>query len=209
MEGLVEARGLWKRLGGRWVLRDIALSLRRGEILFITGSNGSGKTTLLKILAGLVRPSRGSVVYLCRGGKRCIGYSGHNPMLYDVMTARENLEYYATLYGIDPASIEGNPAWEGLKLDRVARRRVSELSYGWRKRVDIMRAILHDPKIILFDEPFTGLDADASSGLVEVIHWLASRGSGIVLTSPRLDREYLDLAHKVYEIVDGELRIAG
>ncbi len=208
MDALVEARGLWKRLGSRWVLRDVMLSLRRGEILFITGSNGSGKTTLLRILAGLVKPSRGSVVYLCRGGRRCIGYSGHNPMLYDVMTVRENIDYYAMLYGVDSDGIKSNPAWEGLKLDNVAERRISELSYGWRKRADIMRAILHGPEIVLFDEPFTGLDPEASSSLGEVIRWLASRRSGIVLTSPRPDREYLDLAHRVYEIVNGELRIA-
>ena len=209
MDPLLEARGLWKMLGGRLVLRNVSLVLSRGEVVFITGSNGSGKTTLLRILAGLVRPSRGSVAYLCRGDRRCIGYSGHNPMLYDVMTVRENILYYATLYGVDPASVEENPAWSGLGLGGVADRRVSELSYGWRKRADIMRAILHNPEIVLLDEPFTGLDPQASESLEGVIRWLASHGSGVILTSPRPGQEYLDLADRVYRLVDGELRLAG
>lgn len=173
--------------------------------MFISGSNGSGKTTLLRILAGLVHPSRGSVNYNCsQYWKLCIGYSGHYPSLYEDLTVLENLRYYATLYGIPSDHIETR-AWIQLKLDSVASQTVGSLSFGWRKRVDIIRATLHRPRILLLDEPFTGLDPDASSTLSGLIDELASKGMGIIMTSPRRDDEYSRLSHREMVIRDGRL----
>ena len=206
MEPYVRVVDLWKRYGGRWILRGINLELHSGRIIYIRGSNGSGKTTLLRIIAGLTPPSRGGVTYNCSVPWRsCIGYVGHNPLLYDELTVSENLRYYSTLYGVDYSDITRSRSWTILGIDTIVDRMVSELSYGWRKRVDILRAIIHRPRVLLLDEPFTGLDPDATKSLSSLITELADDGVSVVMTSPRPDKEYLELAMEGYIIKGGAL----
>lgn len=202
---LATVSGVWKRYDSRWVLRGVSLSIGEGDRVFILGSNGSGKTTLLGIMAGLIQPTRGSVSYSCGPLKRCVGYSGHYPLLYEDLTVEENIRYYSILYGVDPGRVMGSSLWESLSLDNVRGLRVSQLSYGWRKRVDIARATLHSPQVLLLDEPFTGLDEDASKSLAKLLLDLSRSGVGIVMTSPRPDREYVELATRMYNLQGGVL----
>lgn len=188
---LVEARDVWKRYreGGDWVLRGLSLAVEPGDRVGIAGANGSGKTTLLRIISGLLHPSRGEVLV---GGaparsaraRAMMGVVLHNSFLYDELSVRENLEYYSVLYGVeyDP---EGDPIVERLGLARYLDRPARELSFGWRRRADIARALLHRPRILLIDEPFTGLDEDGATGLAGLLRELSRGGVSIIATSPR------------------------
>src|SRR5919106_2280200 len=166
----IELAGLRREFGERPALEGIDLRLERGRSLAVLGPNGSGKSTLLRLLAGLLRPSGGEAsvlgcslpnqTYRLRGR---IGYLGHEPLLYRDLSPRENLELAAALHGIDPQVWD--PRIDAL-LDAVGmtsrcRDRVAELSAGMRQRVDICRAVLHEPELLLLDEPDAHLDPDA------------------------------------------------
>ena len=166
----IELAGLRREFGERPALEGIDLRLERGQSLAVLGPNGSGKSTLLRILAGLLRPSGGEAwvlgcslpnqTYRLRGR---VGYLGHEPLLYRDLSPRENLELAAALHGIDPQVWD--PRIDAL-LDAVgmtsrSRDRVAELSAGMRQRVDICRAVLHEPELLLLDEPDAHLDPDA------------------------------------------------
>src|SRR5215211_2017886 len=157
----IELRGLRREFGFRAALDGVDLRLERGQSLAVLGPNGSGKSTLLRILAGLLRPSGGEVsvlgcslpkeTYRLRGR---VGYLGHEPLLYRDLSPRENLGLAAALHGLDRETVE--PRIEALLdavgMSRRADDRVAELSAGMRQRVDICRAVLHDPELLLLDE---------------------------------------------------------
>ncbi len=162
-------RGLCRDYGDLPALQDLDLDLPAGASLAVLGPNGSGKSTLLRILATLLRPSRGEITVLghalpkeswkLRGQ---IGYLGHEPLLYQDLTGRENLELQAKLHGLDPEEsgrrIEAD--LEVMEMSRRADRRVNEYSAGMRQRIAICRAILHRPKLLLLDEPDSNLDPE-------------------------------------------------
>jgi heme exporter protein A len=166
----IDLGGLRREFGERVALDGIDLRLRRGESLAVLGPNGSGKSTLLRILAGLLRPSGGQVsvlgcslpkeTYRLRGR---VGYLGHEPLLYRDLSPRENLALAAALHGLEPGA--AGPRIETLLAAvGMARRggdRVAELSAGMRQRIDICRAVLHEPELLLLDEPDAHLDSDA------------------------------------------------
>jgi heme exporter protein A len=208
---LVEVRDLWKAYRpGAWVLRGLNLVVEPGEVVAIVGPNGSGKTTLLRILAGLLRPSRGDVK-VCGyepwslQAKRCRGVVLHHSLLYDELTVEENLRLYAALHGVKSYSISSDSVAAMLGLARVKDVPVGWLSFGWRKRADILRALVHRPNLLLIDEPFTGLDEVAAEVLAKLLEDLSRQGTGIIATSPRTDERLLSLADSVYELVNGKL----
>jgi heme exporter protein A len=185
----IELAGLRREFGERTALDGIDLRLERGQSLAVLGPNGSGKSTLLRILAGLLRPSGGEVsvlgcslpkeTYRLRGR---IGYLGHEPLLYRDLSPRENLELAAALQGLDP---ERDPRI-GALLEAVGMTirsgdRVAELSAGMRQRVDICRAVLHEPDLLLLDEPDAHLDPEARSRVAPLI--AAGNGRTRVLVS--------------------------
>jgi len=203
---LLEFRDVWKSFGSGYVIREITLTLGEGEMIAIVGPNGSGKTTILRLASGLIAPSRGEV--LVRGkdarspaAKALLGYVPHSPPLYGDLTVWENLVYYAGLYGYADLSKVDSILAE-LGLDAFLNRRVAELSYGWRKRVDLVRALLHDPPLLLIDEPFSGLDDAGRRWLIEFLIQSVSAGKTVVITSPRAD---VELGATVYEIQGGKL----
>jgi heme exporter protein A len=163
----IQLRGLGRDYGDRPALDGLDLDLAEGRSLAVLGPNGSGKSTLLRILAALLRPTRGEVRVLgcdlprnswkLRGQ---IGYLGHEPLLYRDLSGRENLELQAKLYGVPPADASERIEHdlELLEMGRRADRRVSEYSAGMRQRIAICRAVLHRPGLLLLDEPDSNLD---------------------------------------------------
>ncbi len=186
----ISAAGVRKDYGDRAVLRGIDLSVGWGEIAVLFGANGAGKTTLLRVLAGLARPDSGSVHIAGRpmgrtGGaaRRLVGFAGHQTMLYNDLTCRENLDFYCKLYGVADHSRRINQALEQLDLSDRADRRVRTLSHGMQKRLSMARAIMHQPAVLLLDEPEAGLDTASLETLGDLLRDWAASGRSALLTT--------------------------
>ncbi len=186
----IVAAGIRKDYGDRAVLRGVDLSVAWGEIAVLFGANGAGKTTLLRILAGLTRPDDGTA-HLAgrpmrqRSGRtrRLVGFAGHQTMLYNDLTCRENLAFYGRLYGIGDADRRINAALERVSLSDRSNRRVRTLSHGMQKRLSMARAMLHDPAVLLLDEPESGLDAASVETLGDLLRGWAASGRSALLTT--------------------------
>ena len=174
----IELRRLRRDFGDRPALSGLDLRLERGQSLAVLGPNGSGKSTLLRILAGLLRPSGGEASVLgCALPKETwrlrgrVGYLGHEPLLYRDLTPRENLRLAAALHGIDEAAAEARIGGllAAVGMERRGDDRVAELSAGMRQRIDICRAVLHEPELLLLDEPDAHLDPQARERLAPLI----------------------------------------
>ena len=181
----VEAKGLVKMYGATRALTGVDVELRAGEVTVIEGPNGSGKSTLLSILAQLARPTRGEVRY---GGKKGaalrsrIGVLAHASMLYPDLTGRENLELFAHLYGVeDPARIPS--LLERFEIGSFVDRPVRTYSRGQLQRVSLGRALVHAPRLLLLDEPSTGLDIRGVDRLARAVEEERARGAILVLVT--------------------------
>jgi heme exporter protein A len=193
---MLRAEGLWHAFGGVVALDDVSFRLVPGQTLAIFGPNGAGKTTLLKVLAGLIRPQRGSAVVA--GGRRAIGWIGHQSHLYGHLTVRENLLFWGAVYGV-PAARRAARAAEVLgRLGLVGRadQPVWALSRGLEQRAAIARTLMHDPQVLLLDEPFTGLDLAAAAEFRALLAQLAGAGRIVVLATHNVD-EGVELATDV------------
>jgi heme exporter protein A len=188
----VEARGVTKLYGATTALRNVSLTARAGAITCIEGENGSGKSTLLSILAGFTRPSRGEVRFVGPAAasgrtaqllRRHAGVVSHAAFLYPDLTGRENLELFASLYGVlDPAGSVAR-AGERFAVLPFWDRAVRTYSRGQTQRVSIARALLHDPALVLFDEPTTGLDGQSVLVLENVLTESRAAGKIVVLVT--------------------------
>ena len=178
---MLEVRNLFKRYGSFEAVKGISFSVRRGEVLGLIGENGAGKSTTLKILAGLIGPDGGEVRYFGKDFdeemKRIIGYLPEIDALYDNMTVSEYLNLFADIYDVR-ADIDG--LLERLNLpDKY----ISDLSKGMRRKVSIARTLLHDPDVLVYDEPTGGLDPTTSLSIAELLRELAERGKIIVFSA--------------------------
>ncbi len=191
MEGFepaVSLRGAGRRYGERAALRDVSLDLATGQTLVVFGPNGAGKTTLLRMLATLLRPHAGEVRvfgralpddgYAVRGR---IGFLGHEPLLYRELSGRENLRFHARLHNIAGAAARVEAVLEAVGMARRADDPVAELSRGMVQRLAVARAILHEPELLLLDEPLSNLDPAAVAQVQPLIG--AASGRTRVLTS--------------------------
>jgi heme ABC exporter ATP-binding subunit CcmA len=209
----LEVEGVWKYYGDFPALRDIALRVEAGSTLALLGRNGAGKTTLLRILAGLSKPSKGSVRVQgadarLESTRRRIGVLGHGISLYDELSAIENLLLFGRLYGLsDPAKRAGEML-ERTGLDRVRDGLVREFSRGMRQRLAIARVFMHDPDLLLLDEPFTALDDRAIAVLHTLLAEIHQKGGTVVMSTHQL-REALELATHVTLIQRGQIAYAG
>jgi heme exporter protein A len=199
----LEVRGLTRRFGPVHALRGIDFALARGDALVVFGPNGAGKTTLLRVIAGLVRPGAGEIrLYgepMVRGAgehRRRVGFISHYSFLYDGLTARENLTFYARLYGLAPPRERADAALETVGLRERASSPVATFSRGMVQRLAIARALLPDPDVVLLDEPFTGLDQQAAAALRVQLQRLHAEGRTVVLVTHDLD-EGLELSTHV------------
>jgi len=192
---MIEVKKLVKRFGLKTVLRGLDFEVQPGEFVALLGPNGAGKTTFLRILASLSRPSMGSVDIAgyslpkqAAAVRARLGVVSHLPLIYDDLTAEENLVFYARMYGIENAGARITEVLEMVGLEARRRDLVRTFSRGMQQRLAIGRAVLHDPDVVLFDEPYTGLDQDASSMLDDVLKTVAKQGRTVVMTSHDLAR---------------------
>lgn len=192
-------------------LRSVDLRLDEGDLLTLFGPNGAGKTTLIRILATLARPTAGRVLV---GGldvrectaevRRQIGVVSHQTFLYRDLTAQENLELYARLYDLEDAPARVQEALKRVALGHRAGDPVRTLSRGMQQRVSIARAVLHDPRILLLDEPYNGLDQHAAAGLTDILQEMALKGRTVLMTTHDLEQG-LALCTRVAILSDGRL----
>ena len=185
----IALRGLSRAYGDHLALRDVTVALGRGETLAVLGPNGAGKTTLLRILATLLRPSAGKVEVLGAALPRQawkvrarIGFLGHEPLLYRELTVAENLAFHGRLHGLDGDGVDrAAELLERVGMDAAAEVRVNDLSAGMRQRVAVCRALLHEPDLLLLDEPHAHLDPGASE-LVEPLIGARSGHTRVLVT---------------------------
>ena len=207
---LVESRALTRSFGPRVALSAVDLRVDAGECLALFGPNGAGKTTLLRLLAGLLRPTSGSAsidgVALPGGvsARSLVGLISHQSMLYPALTAHENVEFSARLHGVPNASVAALRALELLRVADRAKTPVRSLSRGLQQRVAVARALVHEPRVLLLDEPFTGLDDAGVAVLTETLATLARGGAAVLLVTHGV-REGLALATHVAVLRKGAL----
>ncbi len=209
----LEIDGVSKYFGDFPALRDIRFQVHAGSVVAMLGRNGAGKTTLLRILAGLATPSKGSVKIHGaevreESTRRRIGVLGHGISLYDELTATENLVLFGKLYGLEDAGKRAHQWLERTGLERVRDGLVREFSRGMRQRLAVARTFIHEPQVLLFDEPFTSLDDRAIAVLQSLIKEARARGATIVMSTHQL-REAIELATHVALIRKGQLAYAG
>ncbi|MGP8245165.1 MAG: heme ABC exporter ATP-binding protein CcmA [Bryobacteraceae bacterium] len=209
----VAVEGVWKFYGDYPALRNIRLDVEAGSCLALIGRNGAGKTTLLRIVAGFSRPGKGEVKIFGapprdREARHRIGFIGHGISVYDELSALENLVLYARLYALEDPRRAALEWLERTGLERSANGLVREFSRGMRQRLAVARAFLHDPRVLLLDEPFTALDDRAIAVLQRLLREALAAGKTVVMSTHQL-REAMELATHVALINRGQVAFHG
>jgi heme exporter protein A len=177
---MIRARGLGRAFGAKRVIRDLDLDVEQGEFLLLTGPNGSGKTTLLRLLAGLLVPTAGQLeVGMTR---ERIGFLGHEPLVYRELTALENLDLYGRLYRIPERRERTGMLLERFGLWDARNQRTESFSRGMQQRLALCRALLHEPDLLLLDEPFNALDREGAELLDRELAELRPHATFVVAT---------------------------
>lgn len=211
---MIEISALTRSYGLRPVLRGVDLTAEAGTITAIFGPNGTGKSTLLRVVATLIRPSGGQVVVAghplpahSEAVRGLIGAVLHGPLLYSELNADENLRFYARLYDLPTPQARIDALLERVGLIRRRKDPVRVYSRGMQQRLAVARALLHQPKVLLLDEPYTGLDPAGTALLDDVLREQARGGTAVVLTSHDLAHG-LGLADRVVVLARGKVQLA-
>ena len=206
----IEIQGVVKRYHYHPVLNHLSMTIEDGSLCVLVGANGAGKTTLLRILAALVRPDKGQIRL---GGmaiandphlRRKLGYIGHQPMFYQDLSAIENLLHYARLYQLSTPIEKVREGIFSVGLSSYQHKPVRSFSRGMQQRLSIARALLHDPAILLFDEPYTGLDQEAAQFLDGRLRELHQPGRTILVAAHRPQR-LIPIASHIAWLKDGHI----
>lgn len=208
----IEARGIGKRFGSRWVLRGASLHVERGEVVGLLGANGSGKSTLLRIIATLLKPNAGTayvngldVVRDANAVRAHAGYLAHTAGVYDDLTARENLRFAADMLTISYEAVDG--CLERVGLSAVADDRVRGFSAGMQRRLALARLLLRGPRILVLDEPYSNLDADG----VDIMNFVIAecvRGGGAALMALHELAPARAMLNRTVTLVNGRIATA-
>jgi len=189
MPAVADVQGLSKFFGARAALDEVSFTVPVGGVLALLGPNGSGKSTLLQLLAGILSPSEGRVLLFgenpveSEAARRRFGFMGHSSLLYPEFSGEENLHFFATLYGLHDGPARAARWLDYFGLAHAARYRARSYSQGMRQRLSLARAVLHDPDLLLLDEPFAGLD-DASSVIVAtLLRDLQADGRNVIVST--------------------------
>ena len=210
---IIQLNAISKRFGRRPALRSVNLESGGGTIVALLGANGAGKTTLLKIAATLTRPDRGT--YRAFGAnaferrsevRRELGYVAHRPFVYPELTCAENLRFFARLFDVDDPETTLSASLEYVGLADRADRPAYSLSRGLLQRLDLARALLHNPTLLIFDEPDTGLDVRGRDLLQQLMRDRAGSGCLVLFTSHALDFA-VSTADRVVTLVDGAIAV--
>ncbi|MEZ4861512.1 MAG: heme ABC exporter ATP-binding protein CcmA [Caldilineaceae bacterium] len=206
---LIRVQNLTKRFDTKRILRGVNLAVTEGEVVALLGGNGAGKTTFMRIVAGLLKADRGEIelggVPMIRAQhelRRYIGFVGHAPLLYEHLSALENLLFFARLYDLQEPMARVEAVLASVDLWRRRNDLVRTYSRGMQQRLAIGRAILHDPPILLFDEPDTGLDQKSSHMLQRLLRHLGAHQRAIIFSTHNLDRA-LTWADSIAMLADG------
>ena len=211
----LNAQGLSKSYDGRFVIKDIDISVRSGEIVGLLGPNGAGKTTTFYMIVGMLRPERGSILLdgedigrlpMYKRARKGLSYLPQEPSIFRRLTVRENLRAVLEIKGFADAEIEEKIRGliEEFRLGEFADRESIRLSGGERRRAEIARSIAAEPKFILFDEPFAGIDPIAIIELKKMLRYLKEQGLGILITDHNV-RETLSITDRAYILAHGEI----
>jgi len=210
-EAIVRVENVAQRYGRKIVLRNVCLQVKAGEVAALLGANGAGKTTLLRILAGLDSPERGQVwlgnVDLAKAGheiRRYVGLVSHRPLVYENLNGLENLHFFAKMYDIIEPEERIEAVLTAVDLWRRRHDPARTYSRGMIQRLAIGRAILHDPPVLLLDEPDTGLDQESVAVLSDLIAQLRDGGRAVLVTTHNWDRAER-WSDRVYHLVDGSI----
>jgi heme exporter protein A len=209
----VRVDGVWKYYGDYPALRDVSLTAAPGVCLALIGRNGAGKTTLLRSIAGFTRPGKGNIEIFGTGPReaetrRSVGFIGHGISVYDELSALENLALFGKLYQLPNPRAAAMLWLERTGLDKVRNGLVREFSRGMRQRLAVARAFLHDPRVLLLDEPFTALDDRAIAVLQTLLREALASGKTIVMSTHQL-REALELATHIALLNRGKVAFHG
>jgi heme exporter protein A len=212
---VIETRRLSRRFAGVHAVEAVDLRVEAGEAVALFGPNGAGKTTLLRMLATLLRPTRGDLRLFGRpvsdgGGsaRRRIGFLSHQSFLYPDLTPTENLEFYGRMFGVPAPAKRVNHLLEQVGLLGWAHRPVRTLSRGLEQRCALARALLHAPDLLLMDEPFTGLDVDAATMLRDMLRQAHARGTTLIMSTHDLTQAFA-LCRRAIILVRGRLMWSG
>ena len=197
------AQGVTKSFGNIQALRGVDLKIKKGEFVTVFGPNGAGKTTLIKLLATLTKPTSGKVIIANHDIKKepdkvraLIGVISHDPYLYGNLSALENIGFFASLYGISQPKEKAIQVIKQVGLESRMHDLVRTFSRGMQQRLAVARAIVHNPKIFLLDEPYTGLDQHGARIFGDLLNWLKTENRTIVMTTHNLP-EGLEISDRV------------
>jgi heme exporter protein A len=190
---VVEVDAVGKAFGRAVILRDVTLAVAPGEAIALFGPNGAGKSTLLRVLATLMRPTSGTLrlfgeVPAAAALRRRIGVVAHQSFLYPDLTARENLRFYARMYGLDVTDERADAWLARVSLTDAADRTVRLFSRGMEQRLALARGLMHDPELVLLDEPWSGLDAAAGDWLAGLLRELRAAGRTVIVATHDFQR---------------------
>jgi ABC-2 type transport system ATP-binding protein len=209
----IDVKGLNKSFGKKQVVKDFSLQVRRGEIYGFLGPNGSGKTTSIRMICGLLKPDSGEgtcLGYDIRDSasiKREVGYMTQRFSLWEDLTIRENLEFVARMYGMRDRRQAVATALKDLGLDTRQNQLAGTLSGGWKQRLSLAACMLHQPKLLLLDEPTAGVDPQARRDFWEEIHALAAKGISVLVATHYMDEA--ERCHRLAYIAYGKLLATG
>jgi ABC-2 type transport system ATP-binding protein len=211
---VIDVRGLNKHFGKLHAVKDLALTVRRGEIFGFLGPNGSGKTTSIRMLCGLLTPDSGEgtclgfdIIRETKQIKRHVGYMTQRFSFWEDLTIRENLRFIARMYGMDDRNARVESALRDLGLTARADQLAGTLSGGWKQRLALAACLLHDPQLLLLDEPTAGVDPKARRDFWEELHGLAASGITVLVSTHYMDEA--ERCHKLAYILNGRLLVQG